>query len=93
MDSILPLIIIILIAYIVAAFSNTYTILITKSPFITYIKPYLITYNVVYFIVLTIVITDALSTILRLLREELEAASWLIEVRSRMEPIELCDKW
>ena len=55
MDSVLPLIIIILIAYIVATFSNTYTILITRSPFITYITPYLITYNAVHFIVLTIV--------------------------------------
>ena len=32
---------------------------------------------------------DALSTILQLLGEELEAASWLIEVRSIMEPVEL----
>ena len=54
-DSILPLIIIILIACIVATFSNIYTILVAKSPFITYIKPYLITYNAVYFIVLIIV--------------------------------------
>jgi hypothetical protein len=39
-------------------------------------------------------ITDALSTMLRLLREELEEASWLIRARSRMEPIEPCDdKW
>ena len=55
MDSVLPLIIIILIAYVVVAFSNTYTILIAKSPFITYIKPCLITRNIVYFVVLTIV--------------------------------------
>jgi len=55
MDSVLPLIIIILIAYIVKTFSNTYTILVTKSPFTTYIKPYLITYNIVHFVVLTIV--------------------------------------
>ena len=34
---------------------------------------------------------DALSTILRLLGEESEAASWLMEARSRIEPIELCD--
>jgi hypothetical protein len=54
-DSVLPLIIIILIAYVVATFSNTYTILVTKSPFTTYIKPYIITCNVVYFIVLTVV--------------------------------------
>ena len=54
-DSILPLVIIILIAYVVATFSSTYTILIAKSPFITYIKPYLITRNVVHFIILTIV--------------------------------------
>ena len=34
-------------------------------------------------------VTDSLSTMLWLLGEELEAASWLIEARSRMEPIEL----
>ena len=33
-------------------------------------------------------ITDALSTMLRLLGEELEAASWLIEVWSTMELVE-----
>ena len=38
------------------------------------------------------IVTDALSTMLRLLGEESEAASWLVEVRSRMEPVELCDK-
>ena len=32
---------------------------------------------------------DALSTILRLLGEESEAASWLIKARSSMEPVEL----
>ena len=37
-------------------------------------------------------ITDALSIILRLLRKELEAASWLIQARSRMELIELYDE-
>ena len=37
-------------------------------------------------------ITDALSTMLRLLREELEEASWLIRARSRIEPVELCDE-
>ena len=35
------------------------------------------------------VITDALSTILRLLGEESEAASWLIEARSIIEPVKL----
>jgi len=35
---------------------------------------------------------DALSTILRLLREESEEASWLIWARSRMDPIELYNK-
>jgi len=35
---------------------------------------------------------NALSTILRLLGEELETASWLIEARSRMDPIEPYDK-
>jgi len=29
---------------------------------------------------------------LRLLGEESEVASWLIEARSRMEPIELCNE-
>ena len=37
-------------------------------------------------------VTDALSTMLRLLREELEEASWLIRARSSMEPVELCDE-
>jgi hypothetical protein len=37
-------------------------------------------------------ITDALSIILRLLREELEEASWLIRVRSRIDPIKLYNK-
>ena len=35
---------------------------------------------------------DALRIILRLLGEELEAASWLVEARSRMELVELCDE-
>ena len=35
---------------------------------------------------------DALSTILRLLGEELEAASWLIKAQSRMELVELYNK-
>ena len=38
------------------------------------------------------IITDALSIILRLLGEELEAASWLIEARSRIEPVKPCDE-
>ena len=37
-------------------------------------------------------IIDALSIILQLLGEELEAASWLIEVRSSIEPVELYNK-
>ena len=37
-------------------------------------------------------VTDALSTMLRLLGEESDAARWLIEARSRMEPIEPCDE-
>ena len=37
-------------------------------------------------------IIDALSTMLRLLEEELEAASWLIEAWSRIEPVELYDE-
>jgi hypothetical protein len=37
-------------------------------------------------------VTDALSTMLRLLGEESEAASWLMEARSRMEPVEPCDE-
>jgi hypothetical protein len=61
-DSVLSLIIIILIAYVVAAFSNTYTILVAKNPFITYIRPYLITRNIVHFIILTIVYRLSLGT-------------------------------
>ena len=41
---------------------------------------------------ITIIVTDTLSTILQLLGEELEAASWLIEVRSSIEPVELYNK-
>jgi hypothetical protein len=37
-------------------------------------------------------VTDALSTMLRLLGEESEEASWLIWARSRMDPIEPCDE-
>ena len=37
-------------------------------------------------------VTDALSTMLRLLGEELDGARWLIEARSRMETIEPCDE-
>ena len=37
-------------------------------------------------------VTDALSTMLRLLGEELEAASWLIKVWSIMELVELYNK-
>ena len=37
-------------------------------------------------------VTDALSTMLWLLGEELEAASWVIEARSRMAPVEPCDE-
>jgi len=37
-------------------------------------------------------VTDALSTILRLLREESEEASWLIQAQSRIEPVELYNK-
>jgi len=37
-------------------------------------------------------ITDALSTILRLLGEESEEASWLIQARSKIEPVEPCDE-
>jgi len=33
-------------------------------------------------------VMDALSTILRLLGEELEEASWLIQARSRIDPVE-----
>jgi hypothetical protein len=54
-DSVLPLIIIILIAYMVVIFNSIYTILVAKSPFTTYIKPCLLTYNTVHFIVFTIV--------------------------------------
>jgi len=37
-------------------------------------------------------VTDSLSTILRLLGEELEEASWLIQARSRIELVELYNK-
>ena len=37
-------------------------------------------------------VTDALSTMLQLLGEELEVASWLIKVRSRMDLVELYNK-
>ena len=37
-------------------------------------------------------VTDSLSTMLRLLGEESEVASWLIEVRSKMEPVEPCNE-
>ena len=37
-------------------------------------------------------VINSLSIMLRLLGEELKAASWLIKARSRMEPIELCDE-
>ena len=37
-------------------------------------------------------VTDALSTMLQLLGEESETASWLIEARSMMEPVEPCDE-
>jgi hypothetical protein len=37
-------------------------------------------------------ITDALSIMLRLLAEESEAASWLIEAQSMMEPGEPYDE-
>jgi len=37
-------------------------------------------------------ITDALSIMLRLLREESAEASWLIQARSRMDPVELYNK-
>ena len=37
-------------------------------------------------------VTDALSTMLRLLREESAEASWLIQARSRMDPVEPCDE-
>jgi len=37
-------------------------------------------------------VTDALSTMLRLLGEELEKASWLVKARSRIEPVEPCDE-
>ena len=35
---------------------------------------------------------DALSTMLQLLGEELEEASWLIRARSRINLLELCDE-
>ena len=37
-------------------------------------------------------VTDALSTILRLLGEELEAARWIIEARSIIDPVKPYDE-
>ena len=37
-------------------------------------------------------VTDSLSTMLRLLREELVEASWLIQARFRMDLVELYNK-
>jgi len=37
-------------------------------------------------------VSDSLSTMLQLLREELEEASWLIKARFRMDLVELCNK-
>jgi len=37
-------------------------------------------------------VTDALSTMLRLLGEESQEASWLIQVRSRMDLVEPCNE-
>jgi len=37
-------------------------------------------------------VTDALSTILQLLREKSQEASWLIQAQSRMDPVELYDE-
>jgi len=46
------------------------------------------------FLIKRIGITDALSTVLQLLGEESQEASWLIQARSRMDPVEPCDeKW
>ena len=41
---------------------------------------------------MALVVTDSLSTILRLLGEESAAASWLIQARSRIDPVELCNE-
>jgi len=39
-------------------------------------------------------ITDTLSTILQLLKEESQEASWLIQAQSKMDPVELYnEKW
>jgi len=37
-------------------------------------------------------VTDALSTMLQLLREELQEASWLIQAQSRMDLVEPYNK-
>jgi len=39
-----------------------------------------------------VLVTDALSTMLRLLGEESQEASWLIQARSRMDLVELYDE-
>ena len=72
----------------------------TITKIVLYIRPVIGSFNFGSFIIKSYNIvsyslssvTDALSTMLRLLGEELEAASWLIKARSRMEPIELCDE-
>jgi len=49
-------------------------------------------YTFAYTEYVSVAIMDALSTILRLLGEELEEASYLIRVRSRIDLVEPYDK-
>ena len=51
-----------------------------------------VAYIVKGFFCLVLSVTDALSIILRLLGEELKEASWLINARSRMEPVKPCNE-
>jgi len=48
-----------------------------------------VNYKATVEVLVKVYVTDALSTMLRLLKEESEEASWLIQARSRIDPVEL----
>jgi len=77
--------------FIVNSISNIMASGTISTTFISFIL-LLIIRNAAKYIIAVIVVTDALSTMLRLLGEESEEASWLIQVWSRMDPVEPCDK-
>ena len=58
--------------------------------FIELLKCYNINYKALLFYSTNV--TDSLSTMLRLLGEELAEASWLIQAQSRMDLVELCNE-